>query len=282
MGHIKYNSVFYLIVVLFASACATMQPPNAAGPRANEEPYPVIFSSDDSRRDATIATVTRLLGADRIPTPPQLQPITATIGGLNFDSATPLYLPKLGAGAVMTEEETRESLRRFIRLWQAPIGADPAKLSLVERVDQPDGSKIARYEQRAFRYPLRGNYGKLEIRFGSDRRVLNIMSTCIPDADKIQTGLTAIAVKIKAEDAVNQLLAADVSSTSSTGSKLSFHPTAANEPQPQELVTFVTPSDSAQPGLVFHLAWQINLTKAPVKSVYLDAVSGEVIGTEPA
>ena len=43
----------------------------------------------------------------------------------------------------MNEEETRESLRRFIRDWQELIGSDPAKLSLIERTDQPDGSKLA-------------------------------------------------------------------------------------------------------------------------------------------
>jgi len=263
-----------------------MQPPNAAGPRENEAPYPVLFAEDEHRRDATVAAINHLLGSGVNTTiSPELQPITATISRLPVSLAIPVYLPKLGAGDVMTEEETREALRRFLKSWEGPIGADPAKLSLVERADLPDGSKIARYEQRAFRYPLRGDYGKLEIRFNSDRRVLNILSTCIPDADKIQTALSAITIKIKPEDVVTQLLATDVQFINGNNSKSVFRPTAANQPQPQELVTLVTstfPIDSGEVALVFHIAWQINLTNAPLKSLYLDAVTGEVVGSDPS
>ncbi len=156
------KSTVLLMFALATGSCATLQPPSASGPRANESPYPVIFKEDVHRKDSAIAAVNKLLPQSGVPPirDLELHPITSTIESLPSGSV-PLYLPKVGAEPVMNEEETRESLRRFIKDWQELIGADPAKLSLVDRLDQPDGSKLAKYEQRPFRYPIRGNYGKL-------------------------------------------------------------------------------------------------------------------------
>jgi len=102
----------------------------------------------------------------------------------------------------MNEDETREALRRFIRDYRELIGSDPAKLSLIERVDQPDGLKLAIYQQRPFRFPIRGGYGKLEIRFTTDRRILNISSSCIPQAERVQSAFAALNVRPKIEDTI--------------------------------------------------------------------------------
>jgi hypothetical protein len=221
-----------------------------------------------------------LMGADvASTTAPSLQPVTATIESLPMNTATGSYLPRVGANPTMNEEETRESLRRFIRDWQGPIGADPAKLSLVERLDQPDGSKMARYEQRAFRYPIRGDYGRLEIRFTPERRVLNIISTCIPDADKIQTGLAAVPIKLKPEDAVKQLSTIEVPYSDASGNNLTFRPAANNQLEPHELTTYITRVANQTNALAFHVAWEIAISGAPIKIVYLDAVTGQVVGT---
>jgi len=268
------------VLVMGAQACALTAPPNAAGPRGNVAPYPVLLAEDIHRTEAATAAINHLTRSEVATVTAPLQLITSTIKSLPANTSANVYLPKVGANPLMNEEETREALRRFIRDWQIPIGADPAKLSLVDRIDQPDGSKIARYEQRAFRYPIRGDYGQLEIRFAADRRVLNITSTCIPDADKIQTALAAVGVKLKPEDAVTKLLTTDVAYSAAGANKQTFHATAANQPQAQELVTFITPAfpiDSGEVSLVFQIAWQINLTNAPVKSVYVDAVTGDVV-----
>ncbi len=275
-----HKAIVFLALVMGVQACAPTVPPNATGPRGNEAPYPVLLAQDNHRKEATTAAINHLMSSDVArANAPRLQPFTATIEGLPTNIATVLYLPKVGASALMNEEETREALRRLIRDWQGPIGADPAKLSLVERVDQPDDSKIARYEQRAFRYPIRGNYGKLEIRFTPGRRVLNIVSTCIPDADKIQTALSAVTIKLKPEDAVKQLTTNDIQYPNASGAKLTFKPTANNKLEPYELVTYIAPTDSQTSGLAFHIAWEIRITTAPIQIAYVDAVTGQVIGT---
>ena len=276
----KVRQFALLIFALAAGSCAPLQPPSATGPRANEPPYPVIFKADSHRKDSAVAAVNKLLPQSGVSptTDLELQPITSTIERLQASSNSPLYLPKVGAEPVMNEEETRESLRRFIKDWQQLIGADPAKLSLVDRVDQPDGSKLAKYEQRAFRYPIRSNYGKLQIRFATDRRVLNISSTCIPDADRMQTALGAVSVRLKAEDAVKLLHDNDMTYSDAKGNKLTFRVPAGNEGNPAGLAIYILPSRTGPDALDFHLAWEIELNNAPIKTAYVDAVTGEILG----
>lgn len=275
-------TILFLAFALAAGGCAPLQPPSATGPRSNEPIYPVLFTEDSQRREASVLALNQLIqqrgnsGGFAL----QLQPITATIRNLPTDPSRPLILPKVGGGAVMNEEETRESLRRFIRDSRELIGADPAKLSLVERVDQPDGSKLAVYEQRPFRYPIRGNYGRLEVRFTTDRRIVNISSTCIPQADRIQTALATLNVRVKAEDAVRQLREKGIMYIDARGNASTFMLPAANDLNARGLVIYILPSKSQSDALEFHLGWEIQLSNAPIKTAYVDAINSETIAAE--
>src|SRR6185295_17698160 len=135
------------------------------------------------------------------------------------------------------------------------IGADPAKLSLVERVDNPDSSKTANYEQRPFRYPIRGNYGKLQIVFANNRRVLSLSSSCIPDAERMQTALAAITPKLSSDDAIKVVRENEITYSDTKGMNLNFRVPASAEVTPRELVTFISPSATSD-ALEFHLAWE--------------------------
>jgi hypothetical protein len=273
-----------LIMILFGaallfSACAALQPPSATGPIGSESVYPILLTEESHRKEATLAALNRLVQLPESPSgiEPQLQPVTGTIMSLPAKATNALYLPKLGTTAVMNEEETRESLRRFIRDWQELIGSDPAKLSLIDRIDQPDGTKLASYEQRPFRYPIRGNYGKLQISFANDRRILNLTSTCIPDAERMQNALSALSVQLKAEDAVRQLREKGLVYSDSKGNKVNFAVPASVEITPRGLTTYILPANSS---LEFHLAWEMELTNAPVKVAYVDAVKGDIVAIE--
>jgi hypothetical protein len=239
-----------------------------------------LYTEDARRKEAISGALTRLAQqAGESPGAAQLQPITGTI--LNFapNANGNLYLPKLGTSAAMTEEETRESLRRFIREWQELIGADPAKLSLVARVDQPDGSKLASYEQRPFRYPIRGNFGKLKINFTPDRRVVDLSSTCIPDADRMQTALAALTVRVKTEDAIQHLRDSMIYSDHA-GNQLNFSVPATATVTPLGLVVYILPAKDGVATLEFHLAWELALSNTPVRLAYVDAISGDLVATE--
>ncbi len=276
------QTVLFLAFALAAGGCAPLQPPSATGPRGNGPVYPMLFTGDSHRREASVLALNQLTQStgNSGTFAPQLQPITATIRSLPSDPSRPLYLPKVGSKAIMNEEETRESLRRVIRDSRELIGADPAKLSLVERVAQPDGSKLAIYEQRPFRYPIRGNYGKLEIRFTTDRRIINISSTCIPQADRTQTALAALNVRVKAEDAVKQLRENGLTYTDAKGNASNFKIPAANEINARGLVIYILPSKTQPDTLEFYLAWEIQPGSAPIKTAYVDAINGETIAVE--
>jgi hypothetical protein len=237
---------------------------------------------DANRKDATLAALNRLGQQSGKPngTLPQLQPVTGTILGLPPQVSGSFFLPKVGAGTIMNEEETRESLRRFIREWQELIGSDPAKLSLIERNDQPDGSKLAIYQQRPFRYPIRGNYGKLEIRFTSDRRVLNLTSSCIPDADRIQSALSALNVRPRAEETLQKLRATGLTYLDAQGVERTFALPASSQMTARQMTIYILPSKDQTETLEFHLAWEIEFTNAPVKLAYVDSLNGEVLATE--
>lgn len=206
-----------------------------------------------------------------------LEPVTATVRSLPSEQNTPLYLPKVGTNAEMNEEETREALRRFINDWRVLIGSNPSHLSLVERVDRPDRTKIALYEQRAFRYPLRGDFGKLQIHFTANRRLLNLTSSCIPDAERLQSVLAGITPRLTAEDAIKHVRDKAVRYNDSFGNQQNFNVSGSNEINSRELVTYVLPLKPGEASLEIHIAWEVTVTDAPFKTVYIDALTDEII-----
>lgn len=270
-----------LAALLVGSSCAALQPPSATGPRGAEQVYPILLTEDSGAMEASIAALNRLAQPGSVGAlESNVQPVTATIRGLPARANSPLYLPKVGATAVMSEEETRESLRRFIRETQELIGADPAKLTLIERTDLPDGSKLAIYEQRAFRYPIRGGYGKLQIRFTNDRRVIDLSSSSIPNAERMQTTLSGLTVTLNAEDVVKQLRENEITYINASGVTHKLRPGANAELTPRSLVTYVRPAKDHADALEFHIAWEVLSNGQPLKLIYVDAVNGEILAAE--
>jgi hypothetical protein len=271
--------VVLLAFALTAYACTAIQPPSAMGPRTTEPIYPVLLTEDTQRRETSLILFNQLRQQQGLPERMEvhLQPVTATIQSLAANSGLLLYLPKVGIGPAMNEEGTREALRRFINEWRRLIGADPSQLSLVGQLDQPDGTKLANYEQRPFRYPLRGDYGKLQIHFGPERRVLNVTSTCIPDTERMQTELAAVAPQIKWEDALKRLQNNGIIYTDANGTQQTYRLTANNSVDALGLVIYVLPSKTRTDAVEFHLGWELAVTDAPVQTVYVDAVKNEII-----
>jgi hypothetical protein len=181
----------------------------------------------------------------------------------------------------MSEEETRESLRRFIVSERRLLGADPAQLSLELRTDEADGTKKARYRQQPFRRALRGGYGVLEISFTPDRRVLQIYSTCIPDTDRLRTAFVNLRLSpLTADGIAKRLMGRTLTYTDAAGNAQTLAVSNnANEITVSELVIYPRPRASEPPALELHLAWEITLGSAPAaQTIYLDAVTDEVLG----
>ncbi|MDQ3473502.1 MAG: hypothetical protein M3447_07175 [Acidobacteriota bacterium] len=272
----RFKLLFSITLGALCCSCAALQPPDAGGPRSTGPLYPVLFTEQAQRTEAANLAFNRLTQSPALQSAVQLQPITAAIQNLP-NLSTPLYLPKVGINPEMDEEETREALRRFITEWRVLIGADPAHLSLVERSDRPDGVKTARYEQRPFRYPLRGGYGSLEIQFLPNRVVRNITSTCLPDAERLHTALAPITPKLTAAEAINVVRGSDLVYVNASGQQTAARVGANDELTPVELVTLIFPTSGRTDSLELHIAWEINVGANPRRLVYVDALEGKVL-----
>lgn len=256
-----------LAATLTFAACAAFQPTDANGPTANVPRYPVAQADAGTRLEEAAQAWYQLSQHYGLPgkTEANLNPYTATLESLPANLPAPIYLPKVGS---QTEEDTRESLRRFIVEWKQLIGSDPNQLSLVERTDDPSGVKLARYEQRPFRYPLRGGFGNLTIRFRSNGQLVGFSSNCITNTDRIQATLSGLTTKVTAEQAVNHIKTQQTQSLPANATV-----------EARQLVVYAQPSKEPSGGLEIRLAWEIEITGGPVTRVYLDAISDEIIAT---
>jgi hypothetical protein len=269
-----------ILVTLTLSACASTPAPDAAGPRPNEPPYPVLLTEMADRREAALAAWAKFTSEQGIKDAPapELQPVTATIRSLPAFTGTPLYLPKVGDDVPMNEENTRESLRRFIASAGPIIGAQPQQLSLVQRVDAADGTQRALYEQRPFRFPLRGGYGKLEITFTPDRRVLQITSTCITEVEQLQRAGAGTRPRWDAEKLSALIADRTFTYRDEAGNPQTLTIAKGEEVIVRELVIYPVPRAADPSILEFHLAWEITVKRAPYSfNLYLDAVTDETI-----
>lgn len=266
-----------------ASACAASNPPAAGGPNPNAPPYPILLTDEQGeRRQAALSAWNRLMHVQGITSTrdPSLRSVTSTIEGLP-QLPSSLMLPKVGEATPMTEEETREALRRFINDNAELLGVEPQQLSLVQRTDLADGTKSARYLQRPFlRYNFRNGFGVVEITFAPDRRILNITSTAIPEIDRLRVAGAGVAPRpeLQTAELVIKNLTGRTITYSAGGRDASYTITAQNRITPRQFVIFPQLREDIEPrALEFHLAWEISLEGAPVRTIYLDAVTGEIL-----
>lgn len=269
-------------------ACAAMsRPPETGRPRVNEPPYPVTLAASEERRAVALAAWNSLF-SDRSAArtlAPELQPVTATLRALPATDAMPLFLPKVGgeeAGKLPTEEETRESLRRFINDARELLGVAPEDLSLVEQTDATGGARRVRYQQKPFSFPLRGGYGLLDITFTPDRRVVSLSSTAIPDTDRIERALALVRPTLTAADVAQRLNGRAVNFTDASGREQSATLAAVDEKAVRELVVFPRRSAEAPSTLAFHLAWEVAPGGATPLLIYVDALTGDTLAALPA
>src|SRR5215217_926376 len=175
-------------VALFAAAfmlgaCASAaRPAGAERPRGDEPPRFAVLAASDERRTAALANWKSVVGeqaAAASPTP-DLRPVTATLASLPAGLRDFPRLPLVVAGDPQnrTEEETRESLRRFLATAAPLLGIDLKHVSLVKVTDAAAGAgtRQAFYRQNPFAYPLRNDYGSIAVTFAPDLRVVGLSS----------------------------------------------------------------------------------------------------------
>jgi hypothetical protein len=270
-----------LIISMLTNACSALQPIDPNGPTASALSYPIALSELGPRLEEASLAWYQLSQRYGLPgrTEANLHPYTATLESLPPALSASIHLPRVGSQTTPTEEDTRESLRRFIVEWQRLIGAQPDELSLVERIDEPSGIKVARYQQKPFRYPLRGGFGTLVIRFRTDGTLVGLSSNCIPNADRLQASIAGLTPRLTAEQAITRIRTQPVTVTNVTGQPQTFSLPASAAVEARQLVVYAQTSITPPSGLQIRLAWEIDVTNGPLSKVYLDAISDEIIAT---
>lgn len=275
----RYLIALFVVIAAFAmGACAALQPIDANGPPANMPEYPIGLADPAARLEEASIAWYQMSQQYGLPgkTEANLNPHTGTLESLPAGAGT-IVLPQVGTEAVPAEEQIRESLRRFIVEWRQLIGADPDELSLVERRDEASGIKVARYEQRPFRFPLRGGFGNLIIRFRSDRQVVSVSSNCIPHAERLQPALAGLTAKITSEQAIDEVRKQPVVISDVDGRQQTFSIPSNAALAARELVVYAQRTTEQTSGLQLRLAWEIEVTNGPIRMVYLDAISNQFI-----
>ncbi len=267
---------------LVCACAATTRPADPSRPRgAGDQPYPIILAANPEREAAALAAWANLLGASNAearPTP-ELRPVTATLSALPLNLPTLSQMPRviIKDEQEQSEEETRESLRRFIEGAGPLLGVLPGELSLIEITEVAGGARLARYRQNPFRFPLRNGYGDLEVTFTPDLRVTALSSTAIPDTERLRQAIAAFrGQRLTAEKAVATLTGGSVVNYKDAAGNPQTHVVAATgDATARELVVFPILREGAEPALELHLAWEIYLgAQSPALLVYVDALTG--------
>ena len=79
---------------------------------------------------------------------------------------------------------------------------------------------------------------------------------------------------MSAEDAVKTISEKGATYSDALANKQTFKLAVGLELGAPQLVTYVLPASSGN-SLEVHIAWEITVTNAPIKAVYIDAINGE-------
>jgi hypothetical protein len=286
------SEVWRLIVALMlacaAGACAAAsRKPEAGTPRA--DPTFVTLAADKDRSARALASWAALAhdaGLAIPPPTPELEPITASLRAIPQQAVGRLRLPLVeiksgGAQATKenTDEATRESLRRFITSARDVLGVTLDQLSLVGIRDEGT-SRVAVYEQRPFRRPLRNGYGRVEIRFAPDRTVLAMSSTAIPDATNLGRAIGQLRPReMPADQVAARIKGRAFTYTNASGAQQTYTVAANDAVNVRDLVIYPVARAGDAGALDLHVAWEATVGDA---LIYVDALTGEIIAATQA
>ena len=279
-------AVIVTATCLLGACASAARPAGAERPRGNELPKFAVLAASDERRTAALATWKAVVGeqsADASPTP-ELRPVTATLSTLPAGLRDFPRLPLVVAGdeKERTEEETRESLRRFLATAAPLLGTELKHLSLVSVSDEPSsgaGAKSALYQQNPFAFPLRNGYGLVRVTFTPDLRVVGLSSTAVPEGERLARTLAAVPKTLTAAQAAAALDNRALTYTDTDGTQRTRTVAPSDTKQAQQLVVFPVRRDDAG-ALELHVAWEVSVGESASAPLvfYVDAATGEVLG----
>jgi hypothetical protein len=272
---------YIILVIIFSlhlSSCAALRQTGKEAKSEQTSPYPLIVKVDPERREQVLSDwrALALASGNRDVPAPDLHPVTATlisIPALN----SPVQIPNVGVGGEMTQEETREALRRFIATESRILGTEPQQLSLTTHTEGKPSQVL--YEQNAFPYPLRNGFGRVFIEFAADRSIQRLSSTAIPNSEQYRRAILEIQPKWNANELARSLVGRRVEFLTPSGN--TSHVIANSEEiNINELVLYpLLKADSST--LALHIAWEIHLKSVASAHAYLDAITDTFVTQPP-
>jgi hypothetical protein len=287
------------VAVLLCSCAAASNAPGAGRPRADQPAYPITLDASEERRQKALAAWTIIVGeqvAATAPTP-ELRPVTSTITSLPSSAIPPPRMPKVTTGETTgpSEEETRESLRRFIKIAAPLLGLEErvpttfgrsereptiGDVALVEYVDGPAGTRVARYSQNPFDLPLRNGFGVVQIGFTPDLRVTALSSTAIPDAERLNRLIEGVRQNLSQSKVADSIRNRSFSFRDASGTEQTRTVSSIEEVTVRDLVVFPRLPAEGATKLELRLAWEISIgSQASPAVIYVDAVTGEQLSS---
>ena len=123
----------------------------------------------------------------------------------------------------------------------------------------------------------------LEVSFTPDRRVTQFSSTAIPDTERIGRALAGIRPVVTADNATAGLAGRNVNLTSAAGEQQTLHRAASGELQARELSSFrcVAPTTCRRSNFISR-GKSCGRQDDSAPRVYVDAVTGDLLGAAPA
>jgi hypothetical protein len=271
---------------LLLGACASMSRTASPEQPRNQPPPFAVLAESEERRAAALANWKTVVGeqAGATAPTPELRPVTATLAGLpaGLSDYPRLPLVVIDDEQNRSDEETRESLRRFLTTAAPLLGFELKHLSLVEVSDAPaavGGARRALYRQTPFAYPLRNGYGVVEVTFTPDLRVVGLLSTAVPAAEALGRTLATVPKTVTAEQAAAALANRPITYTDRGGAQQTRTLTQPDAAAARQLVVFPVRRDAAPATLELHVAWEVAVGDAQTPLfVYIDAATGDLLG----
>lgn len=243
-----------------------------AGVRADaqDQPYPPLITQNADRVSTATKDWRRMLDAYGVAdTDPDFYPITYT----------PRSLPGPSSGMRLTtapaseidEMTLMESIKAFLERWQNLLYADPASVSLVS-LSTTAGVTNVYYRQVNYPYPIVGEFGSLRLSLTADGKLQKLDDTFLPAVDL--SGLLTIERSAAAARVTGQTF----EYSDSSGARRSISVTDSKLIKVKQIVIVPIKKDA---GIEIHVAWQVSVQTTPAWTIYVDAINGQTLKTEP-
>lgn len=262
--------IFAACAIAACTSSARVPGPTGGG---NDVPanYPTTVIESAEHRDSTRREWERLLASYNLPPErakaPELNAFTHTPSSTL--GSGPIPLVAAGTTTPTDEESLRLLLREFVTKHADLLGVTAGSLSL-ERVS--DASAVGRrfsFIQAGFPYPIAPPAGRLEFVVSPKAEIVQINDTAIPLAE------IPSEARVTREAAEKVVLGTTFTYGDIAGRPQSVTITDPNAVKATGLYVYADETDAA---LTVRLAWEVIAGTGTTWTVYVDAVTGQVVG----